>query len=840
MIIGDVVGLGKTLVGSAIAKTLQERDSHETLIICPRNLAPMWESYRLQYSINAKVHTLTMAHRELPDLQRFRTVLIDESHNLRNRETAAYKAVRNYIEKNESKVILLTATPYNKTLLDLSSQLRLFVPPDKQLPVRPESFIRRYDLATLASQTQADPHTILAFEKSDLAEDWRILMDQFLIRRTRHWIKKHYAKTDPENQRPYLLFSNGRRSYFPQRTPKNARFVVDANDLNDQYARMFGDRTLDAINQLHLPRYGLGNYVKAPLHRPDTSRTHEEIVSDLSRAGRYLVGFCRTSLFKRLESSGAAFELTLHRHLLRDKLVLYALQHNLDVPIGTADAALFETATSDADAEAETSLLDGGNEMASPEELANAYKACRGDNRIRWLPAAFFEPALAEHLAEDIAAVEDVRRFIGNWSPRHDRKLAELVRLVQREHGGDKVLVFTQFADTAKYLHQQLRQAGLQQVAVVTGDTDDPTAVARRFSPRSGTAPGQRPIAPADELRVLISTDVLSEGQNLQDCHIVVNYDLPWALIRIIQRIGRVDRIGQGSGQILCYSFLPADGVESIIRLHQRIIARQKEEAQVLGSDEVFMEGDSFADLELFHNLYNERSNVFEDDADEEVDLASYAWQIWQSAVDGDAGLQRAVESLPNVVYSTKAVAANGEKRPGVITFVQSQQDNNSLLWLDEAGRTVSESPLAILKAAECGPNEPAARRLDNHHTLVGKALEIASADAQKSGGQLGGPRSIRRRLYDRLKDLQSRTAGSLFGVPDLDKVIDEIYNYPLKQESADVLASRLREGADAEALARLAVDLRNDNALCNVAENAASLEPRILCSLGLRAGGGG
>ena len=850
VMIGDVVGLGKTLVGSAIAKVLHDQKNHETLVICPKNLCGMWEDYSTRFDFNGRVVPLSMAHRELRDMTRFRTVLIDESHNLRNRETAAYKAIRDYIERNACQVILLTATPYNKTLLDLSSQLRLFLDPETQLAVRPEHFIRTRGLEVLSAQTQADPHTIVAFEKSDLAEDWRILMDQFLIRRTRGWIKKNYAKVDPENGRSYLQFTSGKRSYFPDRIAKSVTFAIHEKDPQDQYARMFSDDTVNAINALHLPRYGLGNYVKIGLYLPDRKKEHEELVRDLSRAGKHLIGFCRTGLFKRLESSGAAFELTMDRHILRDKVVVYALQNSLDVPIGSSDAAIFETGMNDGDA-----LLDFADESAdnavpggdSPDQIAELYGRFKANNRYRWLPAAFFDAALAEHLQQDIAALEKIRAAIGEWNPRRDSKIRELIHLLQKTHGREKILIFTQFADTANYLYRQLKQADIRNLAVVTGESDNPTALAHRFSPESN----QKQVAPTDELRVLVSTDVLSEGQNLQDCAIIINYDLPWALIRIIQRVGRVDRIGQQSHQILCYSFLPADGVERIIRLHQRIRQRQRQEGEVIGADEMLIEGDPVNELELFKNLYNENSRILEEEEESDVDISSYAYQIWQNAVKNNPQLAQTIEDLPNVIYSTRPHLPAGTNlavgiapvrsdqtiapSEGVITFVQTGQGNNSLIFLDRQQHIITESPLEILQTAQCAPDTPPAPRLPQHNELVGKALEIAAQDQNRVGGQLGGRRSVRRKAYDRLKALHARTANSLFRPADLDKVLDEIYRYPLKASAQDLLSRRIRERVDDDTLAKLAIDLRSENQLCNITEDPNNLTPRIICSMGIR-----
>src|SRR5207244_9405100 len=135
---------------------------------------------------------------------------------------------------------------------------------------------------------------------------------------------------------------------------------------------------------------------------------------------------------------------------------------------------------------------------------------------------------------------------------------------------------------------------------------------------------------PRDHTRNLTATDVLSEGQNLPDCPIVLNFDLPWAIIRLIQRAGRVDRIGQKADRILCYSFLPADGVERIIRLRGRVRQRLRQNAEVVGTDEAFFEDD---DDRPIIDLYNERETVLDGDDDREVDLASRAYQIWRDAV---------------------------------------------------------------------------------------------------------------------------------------------------------------------------------------------------------------
>src|SRR5207302_7618748 len=154
-------------------------------------------------------------------------------------------------------------------------------------------------------------------------------------------------------------------------------------------------------------------------------------------------------------------------------------------------------------------------------------------------------------------------------------------------------------------------------IAGVTGDSENPTAFAWRFSPVSNQKRAE--VTADQELRVLVATDVLSEGQNLQDAAVVVNYDLPWAIIRLVQRAGRVDRIGQRAEEILCYTFLPADGIERIIRLRARVRQRLQENAEVVGTDEAFFEDDR--DDQVVRDLFTEKAGILDGDADTEVDL---------------------------------------------------------------------------------------------------------------------------------------------------------------------------------------------------------------------------
>ena len=847
VLIGDVVGLGKTLMAAAVVRIFEDDHGLETLIISPKNLVPMWEDYVHQYQLRAKVLSLSRVLRELPNLRRYRLVVIDESHNLRNRNGRRYRAIQEYVRANDSKCMLLSATPYNKTYLDLSNQLRLFVEDDQDLGIRPERLLRELGEVEFSRRHQASPRTLAAFDFSEHADDWRDLMRLYLVRRTRSFIQDNYAETDQETGRKFLTYEDGTRSFFPARVPKTVKFTIDESDPNDQYAKLYSRKVVETVKELHLPRYGLGNYVA---DNPDTSATagEEQQVNDLSRAGKRLIGFCRTNLFKRLESSGAAFLQSVERHVLRNYVFLHAIRSGLPLPLGAQDAEMLDSRFTDADADqAKGTLFDPEDDEQEDVDhetdgvwtaldlearAAEKYAEYEGryNRRFRWLRSDLFDATLESDILSDTNALLDLLQTYGAWNPAHDAKLNALHTLLTETHPDRKVLIFSQFADTVLYLDEQLKRRGVQALAGVTGNSADPTQVARQFSPNSNDRPGMA--KPEQELRVLVATDVLSEGQNLQDCHVVVNYDLPWAIIRLIQRAGRVDRIGQRAEEILCHSFLPAEGVERIIDLRKRVRARLKENAEVVGTDEAFFEDED--DDRTIVDLYHERAGVMDKDPDGEVDLASQAYQIWKNAISAAPQLEKAAIDLPNVVFSSRHHVPTEHRPEGVLVFMRTGDGNDALAYVDREGRSITESQSEILSAAECRPDAPAQSHREDHHQLVEEGIKHVVKEEKRVGGQLGRPSGARFRTYTRLKQYAEEIKGQLFDVDALHQAIDDIYRHPLRQSAVDTLNRQLRSGIDDLQLADIVISLREEDRLCPAGNDTETQEPQIVCSLGL------
>ncbi|AMA10695.1 helicase-related protein [Picosynechococcus sp. PCC 73109] len=869
VIIGDVVGLGKTLVGTAIAHVYEEEYGTSTLIICPKNLESMWQSYVERYGLRGKVVPISQVEKVLPEVPaRFRLVLIDESHNLRNREGKRYQAIKEYMDQSGARCIMLTATPYNKGYLDLSSQLRLFLREEADLGIKPEAYIRELGgEMQFRRRHQAPVRSLMAFEHSDEPEDWQQLMSRYMVRRTRGFIKNTYAKQDERGS--YLEFPNGDKFYFPIRRPCTVKFNTVGD--SDPYARLYGDRVVDIINSLCLPRYGLGNYViqppssrkkartKAPgqmsletgFEHLDITEAERKILANLSHAGQRLMGFCRTNLFKRLESSGAAFIQSIERHILRNYVYLHAIANELEIPIGTQDAALlddttdedqdsllgqdWETATESSEDSFDEDAFTPSVELKQRASIIYELYKTQYPRRFKWIRSNLFQPELAQDLAQDAQALVQILKIAGRWEPDQDGKLTALAELLTQQHPDEKILIFTQFADTARYLAETLGAKGITHIGLATGNTQNPTLLAQRFSPKSNG----KNIPPAEQLRILIATDVLSEGQNLQDSRIILNYDLPWAIIRLIQRAGRVDRIGQEADEIFCYSFLPAEGVEQLINLRGRLRDRLQENQEVVGTDEAFFEDEEERSMLL--NLYHEKSGVLDDDDDEgEVDLTSEALQIWQTAIDANPKLKRLIAELPDVVFSTRRHEPNTLDPEGVLLYLRTSEGTDALAWVDKYGNSVTQSQMRILRTARCSIETPAQARHPQHHHLVQRASQLITEQTKKVSGVMGSRRGVRARVYDRLmfycQKVQEKTPLLAQGQTweQLEQAIEMIHTYPLKQNAIASLNRELRAGISDEDLAQKVTYLMEHDALCVVTADGTFEGARVICSMGL------
>jgi superfamily II DNA or RNA helicase len=830
-IIGDVVGLGKTIVATAVALLLQEEQGFETLILCPKNLVKMWTGYVESFRLHAKVVSTSTAHQELVNLRRYRLVIVDESHNLRNHKTRLHGVVRDYISINDPKVLLLTATPYNTSMDDVANQLRLFIDEDADLGIRPEAALKKADddgrEEDFLRRCDDKTSSLKAFQLSEEDEDWQRLLALFLIRRTRRFIRENYAKLDESNGRYYLLFNNGEKNYLPDRLPLPLPFEASPHDPT---SLMVSDQVLGTIDSLELPRYDLISYFDS--RATDISTSEQTIIDDLQNSRGNLLGFTRTMLLKRLSSSGAVFIVSLQRHLLRNYIYLAAIQQRSDLPVGTFDDS---QVFSDDDDWLDFAVENPGGQIPSTvaewERLGKtAYLELRdrAPANVKWIRSKLFVSKLKAQIMEDNKVISDLLKQFGSWDHLNDTKLDALQVLLEKTHPEEKVLIFSEYADTAKYVADSLQRRGVKQISAVTGDNSDPTRLARLFSPESNKYLPGPPIAPEDELRVLVATDVLSEGQNLQDAAIVVNFDLPWAIIKLIQRAGRVDRIGQKATHVRVYSFLPQGGVEEIIKLRSRIASRLTKLARIFGADERFLNTEGEA--KIVNGLFDESGKTLDEVGDEQVDAASAAYEVWRRAEVEHPNLAKLAAELPDVCFSTRRLRANSaDGDTGVLVYTLSDHGYDRIGFASENDESYQISPQEALSRTMCDPSEPGIAALSRHFDLIRSVVEgPLRIPSQVVAGQLSG---ARKRIYERIRG-HLRDCPQLLGSDvQINEAVDALFRSPLTEHAKQALSRAMRSQRTEDVLA-LVVSLHSENRLV-IDSEAEEDDVRIVCSVG-------
>jgi superfamily II DNA or RNA helicase len=823
-VIGDVVGLGKTLTGTAIAATVGD----SVLVIAPKNLTKMWQEHLERFHIPGRVISLSTVRRDLPDLKRFRLVLIDESHNLRNRQRKSWNAIRTYIDENDCKVVLLTATMFNARHSDIGGQLGLKLQPDEPLGVRPERLIAEVGAVEVARKTGGRLDSLSAFDRSEHNDDWQRLLSEFLVRRTRKFIETTYGTTNTETGETTLAFPNGSQFRFPKRIPEPLRYPGGPSDPNDRLAT---EETFQAVAGLTYARYQLGLYLNDKVVAADEEEA--ELVEDLRTAISAAAGFIRTTAFKRLTSSAHAFILTIKRMIARNAVLSYAVSNNLPVPLGSFSDQYFALDEYDGDLDEPGESDDAaspswGVDWTQEQWLIHARGAYEQVARkrpkaVRWArPLLFDSKRLLDDLLSDSDVLQGLLDEFGLWLPEDDSKLVALGKLVDGLAEGEKILVFSEYKDTVDYLAEHLPRWTSRSLAAASGQSGDVVRIARRFAPRANEHLGGLPDGES-EVDVLLTTDVLSEGQNLQDAAIVVNWDLPWTIIKVIQRAGRVDRVGQRADAIRVMSFLPQAGVEGVIQLRARLLQRLKNSEQILGGGERFFDDDDFTtDLA---GLFDGTASLIEDEG--EVDSSSYALGIWEGATDQD---RRIALDLQKVVYSTKS--AEPERGVSVVTYGITDAGTDLLVRSTQSD-VVFLTPMEALALCSSEPGEPAAGVLPDHLEHVQRAAGAMTEQVRQNTVLLN--HGLRKRLYDFLAKQSGRIDLPVLAHAQIGQLVEAVTSNPLRENMKSEVNGILRSvrvlGDDGGQLERL-LALHDDLLLVDVRDLGAD-RVQLVTSMG-------
>lgn len=612
-ILADSVGLGKTFTALAVVKYYENRNK-SVLVLCPKKLAENWNTYKGNYVNNPivadRLRYDVLFHTDLSrtggisngiDLDRlnwgnYDLVVIDESHNFRNGSgTHANTTENRYVKLMEkvictgvkTKVLMLSATPVNNRFVDLRNQLAIAYEGDSEQI--DSKLATKKSIDDIFRQAQKAYNAWCKLEPKDRTTDALLrtldfdffeVLDSVTIARSRKHISKYYSTAEigkfPERLKPI--------SMRPILT--NLKSAINYNQIYEE------------LMKLTLCIYTPSNYIFPSKLDKYMDLTHNKGIN-LTQRGREqgIRRLMSINLLKRLESSVFSFNLTLSR--IRELITKTIDAINRFEKYGISDLDMYEASDHDFDMDdSNTDFFTVGKKVKI--DLADMdYRTWR------------------EELQADADILELLTLMIADITPEYDTKLQTLFALISKkiEHpiNGDnkKILIFSAFSDTAEYLYENVsafvkKRYGLD-TALITGTVDGKTTVKGLkatlnnvltcFSPISKSKAVLMPNSTAN-IDILIATDCISEGQNLQDCDYLVNYDIHWNPVRIIQRFGRIDRIGSKNGYIQLVNFWPDMDLDEYINLKNRVETRMKISIMTATGDDDLINAEEKGDLE--------------------------------------------------------------------------------------------------------------------------------------------------------------------------------------------------------------------------------------------------
>ena len=799
--IGDVVGLGKTFVGAEMLRQLRVSYPNDgpPLILCPAGLKPMWQAFNERFGLGAEVvsHSVIASPPDPEfdeELGRYveadspergiileqeypyrGPVLVDEAHNFRNINQRS-RGLRNYLESGDHKVVLLSATPQNLGPMDIYRQLTLFLDDTEHgLNLEPVSLEDYFHNAQRWQQHRAEfenykaefdawqksrsktapplPPDKPAVPKADIEQ----ALAPVFIRRRRKDIRDLYGDTAVVSGQPVR---------FPEPSLENVAYQLDR-----VYAKA---GSLDEIETMLTEHKGV-RYRSTDYIKPEARDKPE--YRDLFRAADRIAVLMAVLLLKRLESSIEAFRSTLSALMRSNRNFRAALDAGY-VPIGDTAARLLSGQSFDAD-----DLL----EVLTQEEDRRRQLGRKNAKLVHDV-ADFYGGDWAEDLDEDFAILSGILSRVEGITPEDDDKLQTLRKfLEQPDVKGGKLLIFSESETTVEYLYRQLNPNGEDpSMARLTGSTrQQAESIVKRFSPTWNLSSNER--LPGPEINVLLATDIVSEGQNLQDCARVLNYDLHWNPVRLIQRFGRVDRIGAEHAVINLHNMWPDVAVDAGLSLTERLYKRIQSFHDLIGLDSKLLSEAERLNVNAMYRIYDGKQMPDLEDGLDEVAANQRAVALLQRIQEEDPELWRIITELPDGIRSALRVQpgrpdpANDSyvqnplpiegaqaplMSPSTLASVPSPFDDpgpsETVVLLGAGGsRGVNGcyavgadlqprpiTPAQLVGAAECPPGTPAEPLPKDTNERVMAAFDSFRSDFQRRLGRARRPRDTRARRY--------------------------------------------------------------------------------------------
>ena len=703
----DGVGLGKTFVGLMLIERLVMHEGKRVVLFAPKAAKEgVWEPHLREWLphigggadfSNLAVFSHTDLGRQGEFPERFRRiaeladiVIIDEAHHFRNPgrqgnaeegvEASRYYRLYELLDEAQRRktLFMLTATPINNRLSDFRHMVELFTR-------RNDAYFGQTlgvnNLRAHFNQMEKELRNRLGHDVGDVAEHLpeveQILASDAIFRHLVVQRSRAYAR---ESQ----IRETGKAAAFPERRPPQ----VAEYSIRKTYGKLL-DMFENAFTRQN-PLFTL------PMYYPLAWYTGPDKTIDPFEQNRQkqVIGLIRTNFLKRFESSVTAFELSCDR--LLQKLLAFLEVHSESTTeqrklerwkganaetLGYARAHQLELWGEGSD--------DFEEDDVVPQEMLDAVvRLDRNEYDVSAMMAETYRD-----LDQLVHFIAEARKF----QPKQDDKLQKLIRLLKsKELAGQKVLIFTEFADTARYLKRQLDEAGIDGVGQVdSGSKSNRADVIRQFAPYYNLrSSAQLSAEGLDEIRVLISTDVLSEGLNLQDASRMINYDIHWNPVRLMQRIGRVDRrmnpeievrliadhpeVAASRGKVSFWNFLPPDELNAILTLYTKVTQKTLLISRTLGIEgkKLLTPEDDFEALKEFNHAYEGTRTAVED-----LHLE------YQALLQTDPGLEQRLRSLPGATFSGRRRAPKGAR--GVFfCYALPALDTEKKEFTEEAGTT--------------------------------------------------------------------------------------------------------------------------------------------------------
>ncbi|KUK15556.1 MAG: Helicase domain protein [Petrotoga mobilis] len=668
--ISDVVGLGKTYIAAMLASQLDGR----TMVIAPPALLSeknpgSWKNVFDDFHISANFVSIGKLQeaKELLEKREYKNIIIDESHRFRTETTESYETLAEIC--HGKRVILISATPYNNSPKDILAQIKLFqnarkstIPGISDL----EGFFKQLDTRLKSADRQKDYDKFLKITRKNAKEIRDRVLRYIMIRRTRKEIKEYFAEDLRRNNVKFPEVKNPQPFYY---------------QLNEEEDKIFM-KTVELITQnLTYARY-------MPLLYLEKRITHFQ-----EQSQKNMGGFMKVLLVKRLESSFYAFRKSIERFIHSYEMFIKEYEKGNVYVSKDYINKIFE-------------LLEQGDDEAVQKLIDE-----KGVERYN---SDDFRPEFKDHLKNDL---EVLKRIESMWkSIERDPKIETLLENLRSNEilRDKKIIVFTESKETARYLTEKINEEFGEIALLFDGSSSEVVRdkVIENFDAKARNK--------KDDYRILVSTEVLSEGVNLHRSNIVINYDIPWNPTRLMQRVGRVNRIDTTFDEIYTFNFFPTKQADSEIELTR--IARSKIEAflTLLGGDaSILTEGEPVASHELFNKLTSSKTITENDEEESELKYL----RVIQNVRDKDPDLFEKIKALPKKARSARVFNENlkdiGEPN-SLITFFR--KGKLMKFFLSTEDKTIELDFLTAAKIFESLPDEERAKiPLETYYELLDK-----------------------------------------------------------------------------------------------------------------------